>query len=78
MAIETTATTPTELMRTLPASAYRSPEHHAREVERIFHREWFAVGRAERLGAGGDYLHVDVAGERVLVVRPGRRAPRVL
>jgi Rieske 2Fe-2S family protein len=69
MAIETTTTTPTELMRTLPASAYRSPEHHAREIERIFHRGWFAVGRAERLGAAGDYLHVDVAGERVLVVR---------
>jgi Rieske 2Fe-2S family protein len=69
MATETTPEIATELLRTLPAEAYRSPEHHGREVERIFHRTWFAAGRAEDLAAPGDYLHVEVAGERLLLVR---------
>jgi Rieske 2Fe-2S family protein len=69
MAAETTPEVATELLRTLPAEAYRSPAHHRREVERLFHREWFAVGRVEDLAAPGDYLHVDVAGERLLLVR---------
>src|SRR5262249_11250560 len=38
-------------------------------MEAIFHREWFLVGRAEALRIPGEYLHVDVAGERLLVVR---------
>jgi phenylpropionate dioxygenase-like ring-hydroxylating dioxygenase large terminal subunit len=71
MAIETTPGdgTATEMMRTLPRAAYLSDEHFAREAERIFHREWFAVGREDAIPAAGDYLHVEVAGESVLVVR---------
>ena len=78
MAIETTPygdrdnprrSTTTEMMRTLPRAAYLSDEHFAREAERIFHREWFAVGREEAIPAAGDYLHVEVAGESVLIVR---------
>jgi Rieske 2Fe-2S family protein len=57
------------LQRTLPGVAYRSPTWFERETESIFHAEWFLVGRAEALSAPGDYLHVDVAGERILVVR---------
>jgi Rieske 2Fe-2S family protein len=69
MATETTHEIATELLRTLPAEAYRSAEHHGREVERIFHRTWFAAGRAEDLAAPGDYLPVEVTGERLLLVR---------
>jgi Rieske 2Fe-2S family protein len=60
---------PTELMRTLPAAAYRSAANFEREVERIFRREWFQVGRENVILAAGDYLHVDVVGERILIVR---------
>lgn len=59
----------TALERSLPRAAYVSDEHFERERERIFFREWFCVGREEQLQAPGDYLHADVAGERVLVVR---------
>jgi glycine betaine catabolism A len=59
----------TELLRTLPGNAYRSPAWFGRETNAIFHREWFLVGRVEALRVPGDYLHVDVAGERLLVVR---------
>ena len=65
MGIQTTpgAATATEMMRTLPRAAYLAGEHFAREADRIFHREWFAVAREESIPATGDYVHVDVAGE---------------
>src|SRR5215470_6543027 len=59
----------TPLLRTLPGTAYRSPAWFERETDAIFHREWFLVGRAEALESPGDYLHVEIAGERLLVVR---------
>ncbi len=55
--------------RSLPKAAYVSGEHFERERERIFWREWFCAGRADQIPEPGDYLHVDVAGERILVVR---------
>jgi glycine betaine catabolism A len=55
--------------RSLPKAAYVAQEHFERERERIFFREWFCVGRVEQLPGAGDYLHADVAGERILVVR---------
>ena len=67
MAIETTPST--AMMQTLPRDAYLSADHFAREAERIFHREWFFVGRQESIPSAGDYLHVEVAGESVLIVR---------
>src|SRR6478672_7657501 len=71
MAIETApgVEPTTEMMRTLPRAAYLSDGHFAREAERIFHREWFAVGREEAIPTAGDYLHVEVADESVLIVR---------
>ena len=35
----------------------------------MFHGQWFCVGRAEQIPERGDFLHVSVAGERVIVVR---------
>ncbi|MGZ5307291.1 MAG: aromatic ring-hydroxylating dioxygenase subunit alpha, partial [Actinomycetota bacterium] len=71
MAIEATpgVEPTTEMMRTLPRAAYLSEDHFARETDRIFHREWFVVGRLEAIPAAGDFLHVEVAGESVLIVR---------
>jgi len=65
----TEANSATGSMRTLPRDAYRSAAWFERETEALFHREWFLVGRAEALRSSGDYLHLDVAGERLLVVR---------
>jgi Rieske 2Fe-2S family protein len=58
-----------DLAAALPASAYLDGAHFALERERIFFREWFCVGRADQIAEPGDFLHVEVAGERVLVVR---------
>ena len=53
---------------TLNGSDYRDEDVFARERDHIFHRVWYAIGRADQVGAG-DRLVVDVAGESVLVVR---------
>jgi Rieske 2Fe-2S family protein len=76
MTIDTSPGPTTELMRTLPRDAYLSQEHFTREADRIFHREWFAVGRQASIPAAGEYLHVEVAGESVLVVHPRSGALR--
>ena len=57
------------MQRTLPSSAYLSPESFEIERERIFAAEWFCAGREEVLPSPGDFLKVDIAGESVLLVR---------
>jgi Rieske 2Fe-2S family protein len=54
---------------TLAREYYLSPDLFQREQERIFTREWMCVGREEEIPSPGDYLLVDVAGERLLLVR---------
>jgi len=58
-----------ELKPALAARFYQSPEIFQLETERLFHGQWFCVGRAEQLPAKGDCLHVMVARENVIVVR---------
>ena len=48
---------------------YRDPGIFRLETERIFHGQWFCVGRVEQLPGRGDFLHVAVAGESLLVLR---------
>lgn len=59
----------TALQATLPRDAYLSPAHFDLERDRIFHHEWFYVGREEAIPQPGDYLQADVAGESILVTR---------
>ena len=57
------------LEATLPRAFYFSDEIYAREKEHIFFSEWFCAGREEQIPKPGDYLVLDVAGERIIVVR---------
>ena len=59
----------TALEPSLPRAAYVDPAFLDREREGIWWAEWVAVGRAEQLAEAGDFLSVDVAGERIIVVR---------
>jgi Rieske 2Fe-2S family protein len=57
------------LERSLPRASYVDEAEFGRERDAVLFAGWFCVGRAEQVGAPGDYLTVSVAGESVLVVR---------
>ena len=63
---------------TLPPDAYRSPELHALELERIFEHEWICVGRDEYVPEIGDYYCLDLLGDPIVVVRGEDDQVRVL
>tara|TARA_R110002049_G_scaffold94988_21_gene233534 strand:+ start:333 stop:1427 length:1095 start_codon:yes stop_codon:yes gene_type:complete len=60
---------PHKLEETLPGDHYLDSEHLLRERDRIFHREWFCVGRLEGLEQKGAYRLVNILGESILLVR---------
>jgi Rieske 2Fe-2S family protein len=53
----------------LPRAAYVDEAFLDRERDGLWWREWVAVGREAQLAEPGDFLSVDLAGERVIVVR---------
>jgi phenylpropionate dioxygenase-like ring-hydroxylating dioxygenase large terminal subunit len=63
---------------TLPSNAYTDPSVYAAEVERIFRREWLCVARADQIANAGDYLCVDLLGDRLVVTRDERGEIHVL
>jgi Rieske 2Fe-2S family protein len=54
---------------TLTGRDYASQEVFEEERERLFFGTWMCIGRSEEVGAAGEYLVRDVAGESVLVIR---------
>ena len=54
--------------RSLVGADYHTAEVFERERERIFHADWYCVGRAEDV-ATGSFVVVDVVGESVILVR---------
>jgi phenylpropionate dioxygenase-like ring-hydroxylating dioxygenase large terminal subunit len=60
---------PFERARAMPPGVYTSEAVRAAELERIFRREWIAVGRADALAEPGDYAATEIAGQPVAVVR---------
>jgi Rieske 2Fe-2S family protein len=62
--------------KTLEAEYYTSPEIFARELDRIFGREWIVVGREEQIAGMGTYVLADVAGESLIITRDRERTPR--
>lgn len=65
-------------VRGLDPGSYVSPETYAREVERIFHREWLCVGRVQDVKNPGDYVSFDLLGEPLVLVRDRAGEVRVL
>ena len=64
-----TARRPFEDAVAMPPEVYTSPAFLERELGAIFGREWMCVGRASALGAAGDYLTYELAGQPILVIR---------
>ncbi|MEM8736301.1 MAG: Rieske (2Fe-2S) protein, partial [Planctomycetota bacterium] len=57
---------PTEGM-TLPQRYFVSEELFREEQTRIFHSQWYCVGRRQQLKRAGDYFLADVAGESLII-----------
>ncbi|HEV7716351.1 MAG TPA: aromatic ring-hydroxylating dioxygenase subunit alpha [Steroidobacteraceae bacterium] len=69
MATEEQGVNAAEMKAALEPRFYLSDELFRVEVERLFHGQWFCVGREADLAERGDMLHVSVAGEKIIVVR---------
>ena len=54
---------------TLPSWTYHHPEFHELEKERVFRRHWLLVGHVSEVAEPGDYLTLDAADERALIIR---------
>lgn len=52
---------------TLPQRYFVSEELFREEKARIFHSQWFCVGRRQQLNQTGDYFLADVAGESLII-----------
>ncbi len=60
---------PFEQARAMPTSVYTSQDFLQRELENIFSKDWFCVGRASSLSKPGDYLTLDLAEQPIVVLR---------
>ncbi len=69
---------PLEKASTLPAEAYTSPDVYEREIETIFSRSWLCAGRVDQVPEPGDYLALDLLGDKLVVVRDTGGSVRVL
>ena len=63
------AAEPFERARAMPPGVYTSEAVRAAELDRIFRREWIAIGRSSALAEPGDYAATEIAGQPVAVVR---------
>ena len=67
---------PFEEARAMPPSVYTSDEFIEAELENIFKKSWFCVGRASALAKVGDYVTCELAGQPIIVLRDKDNALR--
>ena len=67
---------PLERATQLPAAAFTDPAVLEWERANLFQRGWICAGHAEQVSKRGQYVHVDVGGEAVLVVGDDDGLPR--
>ncbi len=60
---------PFERARSMPKSVYVSEEFLDLEIQNIFRKEWFCIGRSDGLRNPGDYFTSELAGQPIMVVR---------
>lgn len=70
-ALRANTDTPFEQARAMPPEVYTSQAFVALELEHIFRKDWYCVGRGDALANPGDYLTCDLAGQPVMVIRDG-------
>jgi len=60
---------PFEQARSMPPGVYTSNEFTQNELDYVFRKDWFCVGRTDALGNTGDYVTCDLAGQPIAVIR---------
>lgn len=60
---------PFERAKAMPKSVYTSEAFCERELQDIFAKEWFCLGRASSLAIAGDYVTAELAGQPIMVLR---------
>lgn len=72
------AALPFAAARAMPPSVYKFAEFLDQELEHVFRKDWFCVGRADALAQPGDYLTCDLAGQPIAVIRDRAGALRAM
>ena len=68
-ALRANTAVPFESARAMPPSVYTSEDFMQAELEHIFSKDWFCVGRADALANPGDYTTCELAGQPIAVIR---------
>jgi phenylpropionate dioxygenase-like ring-hydroxylating dioxygenase large terminal subunit len=69
---------PFEQARAMPPSVYTSEDFLTHELNSIFAKDWFCVGRASAIAASGDYVTLELAGQPVIVLRDATGALKAM
>ena len=77
-AICRTAHKPLAEARALPAAAFTDPSHFNWEREHILRRQWLSVAHLSQLRNTGDFVNLELLGERISVVNSGDGGIKVL
>jgi phenylpropionate dioxygenase-like ring-hydroxylating dioxygenase large terminal subunit/AcrR family transcriptional regulator len=72
----TSAVAAIQEFETLPSWVYHNPEFYELEKEFIFQRSWLLAGHASQAPEPGDYISLEAADERALVIRGDDRQLR--
>ena len=67
-----------EEARAMPPQVYTSSEFNQAELEQIFKKDWFCVGRANVLANPGDYVTCELAEQPVIVLRDQNNTLRAM
>ncbi|WP_428515026.1 aromatic ring-hydroxylating oxygenase subunit alpha [Roseovarius sp.] len=68
-ALRANVSAPFEQARAMPPEVYETDAFLQAEIEHIFRKEWFCVGRADALAKPGDYVTCELADQPVIVLR---------
>lgn len=77
-ALRQNTSVPFERARAMPVEVYTSQSFVEQELNHIFRKDWYCVGRADALANPGDYVSAELAGQPIVVLRDRDGALRAL
>jgi phenylpropionate dioxygenase-like ring-hydroxylating dioxygenase large terminal subunit len=77
-ALRASTALPFERARAMPPEVYTSDAFTRAELDQIFRKDWYCIGRASALANSGDFATCDLAGQPIVVLRDRDGALRAL